>query len=163
MVEQVVIMEQVKPKSQKVKNIRFEFVTLNKKRFFGYNKQWIDDFHKVNCSDLEKTFLDCLYKPDYSGGITEITKALFKSRDKLQPTRLQDYLKQYNTQSVTKRLGFIIDQLGMFPDLQNFINSQISSSFIPLDPSSPKLGKYHSKWGIIDNIDFSTALDSIKT
>lgn len=163
MVEQVITHEQVKPKVQQVKNVRFEFITLSEKRFFGYKKHWIDDFHKVNCSDLEKTFLDCLYKPDYAGGITEITKALYKSREKLQPTRFQEYLEKFNTQVVYKRLGFIISTLELYPELQKFITGKISSSYAPLDPSLEKHGNYSSKWGIIDNIDFKTVLDSIKT
>lgn len=163
MVEQVVTHEQVKPKVLQVKNVWFEFITLSKNRFFGYKKYWIDDFHKVNCSDLEKTFLDCLYKPDYAGGITEITKALYKSREKLQPTKFRDYLSTFNTQVVYKRLGFIISTLELYPELQKFITGKISSSYAPLDPSLDKHGNYNLKWGIIDNIDFKTVLDSIKT
>lgn len=163
LVEQVVTQEQIKPKIQQVKNVRFEFITLGEKRFFGYEKNWIDDFHKVKCSDLEKTFLDCLYKPDYAGGITEITKALYKCRKKLHSAKFQDYLENYNTQVVYKRVGFIIDQLGLFSELQSFITGKITSSFTPLDPSLQKQGHYSSKWGVIDNIDFKTVLDSIKT
>ena len=44
---------------------------------------WIDGFNKVPCSDLEKTFIDCLYKPDYAGGITEIAKAFLNAKKKL--------------------------------------------------------------------------------
>ncbi len=163
MVEQVVTHKQVKPKVQRVKNVRFEFITLSKKRFFGYKKHWIDDFLKVNCSDLEKTFLDCLYKPDYAGGITEITKALYKTREKFQLIRFQEYLEKLDTQVVYKRLGFIIHELNLFPELQGFITGKISSSYAPLDPSLDKHGNFNSKWGIIDNIGFKTVLNSIKT
>lgn len=163
MVEQVVTHKQLKPKVQQVKNVRFEFITLSKKRFFGYKNHWIDDFNKVNCSDLEKTFLDCLYKPDYAGGITEITKALYKSREKIQPIRFQEYLEKFNTQAVYKRLGFIINELGLFQELQDYITGKITSSYTPLDSSLDKHGSYNSRWGIIDNMDFKTVLDSIKT
>jgi predicted transcriptional regulator of viral defense system len=163
MVEQVVTSERIKPKFHLIKSIRFEFITLNKKWFFGHRKQWIDDFNKVYCSDLEKTFLDCLYKPNYAGGITEITKALYKSRTKLQPEKFEDYLKKINSQSVYKRLGFILDELGIYPELQAFISGKIAASYIPLDPSLEKRGYYRAKWRIIDNIDFETSLDSIIT
>ncbi len=163
MVEQVVTHKQIKPKAQQVKNVRFEFITLAKKRFFGYKKLWISDFHKVNCSDIEKTFLDCLYKPDYAGGVAEITKALYKSKEKIQATRFQAYLEKFNAQPVYKRLGFIINELDLFPELRDFITGKITSSYTPLDPSVDKHGNYSSKWGIIDNIDFKTVLDSIKT
>lgn len=118
---------------------------------------------KVNCSDPEKTFIDCLYKPDYAGGITEITKALYKSRDKLQPVKFHDYLENFNTQTVYKRLGFIVDQLGLFPELQDFISGKISPSYAPLDPSASKYGHHHSQWSIIDNMNFKTALESLET
>ena len=163
LVEQVVTKEQVKPKYQKVKNIRFEFITLGENRFFGYKKQWIDDFHKVNCSDLEKTFLDCLYRPDYAGGITEITKALYKNRDNLQLPKFQEYLEKFDTQAVYKRLGFLLEQLNLFSELQSFIAGKIRSSYTPLNPSLPKQGSYNTKWRIIDNTDFQTALESLKT
>lgn len=163
MVEQVVTWERVKPKLQQVNSVRFEFITLNQDRFFGYRKHWIDDFHKINCSDLEKTFLDCLYIPNYAGGITEITKALYKIRKKLQPEKFQDYLEKFNSQVVFKRLGFILDQLMLFPELQNFISGTISTSFAPLEPSLHMQGNFSSRWRIVDNIDFTTVIDSIKT
>jgi predicted transcriptional regulator of viral defense system len=163
MTEQVVTWERVKPKTQQVKNVRFEFITLSKSRFFGYKKQWIDNFHKVNCSDLEKTFLDCLYKPDYAGGITEITQALYKSREKLQSARFQEYLEKFNIQAVYKRLGFIVNELGLFQELQDFITEKISSSYTPLDPSFDKHGRYNSKWGIIDNIGFGEVIEGLGT
>lgn len=163
MVEQVVTGDQIKPKFRYVRNIRFEFIALSVKRFFGFGKHWIDDFNKVNCSDLEKTFLDCLYKPGYAGGITEITKALYKCRDTLKPDKFEEYLVRFDTQSVYKRLGFIIDKLNLFHGLQNFIAGRISPSYTPLDPSVPKPGSHYLKWKIIDNTDFKTALDAVKT
>ncbi len=163
MVEQVVTSEQIKPKFRKVRNIRFEFIALSSKRFFGFGKQWIDDFHKVNCSDLEKTFLDCLYRPGYAGGIIEISKALYKCRDKLQSYKFMQYLERFDTQSVYKRLGYIIESLNLYPDLQNFIAEKLSPSYTTLDTSISKEGKYNVKWKVIDNVDFNTVLDAIET
>jgi predicted transcriptional regulator of viral defense system len=163
LVEQVVTQEQVKPRTQQVKNVRFEFITLSQGRFFGYKKQWINDFYKIECSDLEKTILDSLYKPGYAGGITEITKALYKGREKFKAVKFLDYLEKYDKQVVYKRLGFIINRLGLFPDLQDLISRKISLSYAPLDPSFPKQGNYCSKWGIIENFDFKTAINSVKT
>lgn len=163
MMEQVVTREQIKPKFRKVRNIRFEFISLSTKRFFGFRKQWIDDYDKVYCSDVEKTFLDCLYKPGYASGITEITKALFKCRNRLQPNKMEEYLFRYDTQSVYKRLGFILYNLELFPGLQSFISGRISPSYTLLDSSIPKQGKHYAKWKIIDNTDFKTILNAIRT
>ena len=97
------------------------------------------------------------------GGITEITKAFYKSREKLQPARFQEYLEKFNSQSVNKRLGFIVNELDLFPDLQNFIAGKITSSFVPLDPSLDKRGNFILRWHIIDNVGFKSVLDSIRT
>ena len=163
LIEQVVTREQIKPQHQQVKNVRFEFATLSKERFFGFSETWIDDFNKVNCSGLEKTFIDCLYLPSHAGGITEIAKALYKSKDKLQPHRLLEYLEKFNTQAVNKRLGFMLEQLKLFPDVQKSLAEKLSLSYTPMDPSLPKTGKHHSRWRIIDNFDFKAVRQSLTT
>ncbi len=61
----------------------FQFIYHNEKHFFGTKKIWIDNFNKVVCSDLEKTIIDCLFKPDYAGGIVEIARAIYIFRDKI--------------------------------------------------------------------------------
>ena len=81
--EQIVVNKQIKPSTLLVKGIPFQFIYHNEEHFFGNKKTWIDSFNKVQCSDLEKTFIDCLFKPQYAGGITEIAKAIHKSKDKL--------------------------------------------------------------------------------
>ena len=163
LVEQVITQEQIKPQHQQIKNVRFEFITMNEERFFGYTQKWIDDFNKVNCSDLEKTFIDCLYIPSHAGGITEIAKAFYKSKDKLQPQRLLEYLEKFNTQAVNKRLGFMLEHLKLFPDVQKSISEKISPSYTPIDPSLPIKGKHYSRWKIIDNFDFQIVCQSINT
>ena len=102
--------KQVIPKYRKVKKVKFEFITLGK-RFFGYQKTWIDDFNKVYCSDLEKTIIDCLYMPGKANGITEIVKAIYRSVGKINHNTLSDYLSKFNSLAAYKRLGFILQSL----------------------------------------------------
>lgn len=163
LVEQIVTHKRILPKIQKIKKVKFEFITLQEKYFFGYKKHWIDDFNQVYCSDLEKTFIDSLYIPSYAGGITEILKALYKCRTQLDVKRMEEYLIRFDTQVVFKRLGFISEQLGIFEGLRNFILEKITAAYAPLDPSLPKKGSHHSKWKIIDNIEIDSVIKSIQT
>ncbi len=160
--EQIVTERQFVPKYRVLKNVKFEFITMGK-RFFGYNKTWIDDFNKVYCSDLEKTILDCLYMPGSANGITEIIKAISGSINKLNPEKLLSYLDKFNSQAVYKRLGFILQNLGRLKELREKISSRIGTSYSLLDPSLPSQGKYNSQWKIIDNIEIESALKSILT
>ena len=161
--EQVVTERQIIPKIQKVKDIKFEFITLNKKWFIGFEKTWIDDFNKVYCSDYEKTIIDCLYKPSYGGGITEIVKAIYKIKDKINQEKTLSYLNSIKSQVVIKRLGFILHHLGILETLKKEIKSKVSNSYAYLDPSLPKEGKHTSEWKIIDNSNIESVIKSIET
>jgi predicted transcriptional regulator of viral defense system len=108
--EQIVVSKQLKPSLLKIKGIPFQFIYHNEKHFFGKKKTWIDSFNKVLCSDLEKTFIDALFIPDYAGGITEIGKALYKSRDKLDYKHLLSYAIKFDSLAVIKRLGYPISR-----------------------------------------------------
>ena len=104
--EQIVVSRQIRPSEIKIKNVPFQFIYHNEKHFFGAKKIWIDNFNKVLCSDLEKTFIDCLFKPEYAGGIVEAARAIYISKDKIKFDTLLEYVKKFNSQAVIKRLGF---------------------------------------------------------
>jgi predicted transcriptional regulator of viral defense system len=161
--EQIVTAKQNLPKQKFVKNIKFEFICFNEKHFFGYENLWISDFEKVQCSDIEKTIIDCLYKPQYGSGITEIVKAIYKVKDKIDQEKMLKYLERFDSQVVLKRLGFILFHMDIFLLLRRYIESNISKAYAPLDPSMPSEGKYHSKWSILDNVGIKEAINSLIT
>jgi len=163
LIEQVVTEKQIKPKIRTVRNVKFEFITLNKKWFFGFEKTWIDDFNKVYCSDYEKTIIDCLYKPSYGGGIAEIVKAIYKIQNKINQRKILSYLDSINSQVVIKRFGFILQQLDILEFLRKDLINKISNSYTYLEPSLPEEGKYYSDWKIIDNADIQALVKTIET
>jgi len=77
--KQIVVSKQIRPSEIKIKEVAFQFIYHNEKHFFGAKKIWIDSYNKVLCSDLEKTIIDCLFKPEYAGGIVEVAKAIYVS------------------------------------------------------------------------------------
>jgi predicted transcriptional regulator of viral defense system len=163
LVEQIVVKQRLQPKNFKLKNVEFEIITYNKKHFFGYEKTWIDDYSKVSGSDLEKTIIDCLYKPNYANGITEIVKAISKSWSKINIEKMLIYLENFDAQVVYKRLGFLLQHLDLLSTLTKEIKTKLSSSYALLDPSFPNKGKHNSDWKIIDNVEIGSAIKSIET
>ncbi len=163
LVEQVVTHRQIRPAQQRFGKVRFQFITLHEDLFFGHKKFWIDKNYKVEVSNLEKTIIDCLYRPSDGGGITEITKAIYRKRSELDPRKMQDYLLRFQVQAVYKRLGVLLEALGLFPQLQDFIKYHITKSYIFMDPAFPPQGYYNSKWSIIENVDLDEAVRSIST
>lgn len=163
LVEQIVTAKQVKPKIKNIKNVKFEFIYFNKNHFFGFEDFWINNFYKVQCSDIEKTIIDCLFKPQYGSGITEIVKAIYKVKDKINQEKMLKYLERFDSQAVLKRLGFILFHLDIFLLLRKYIESNLTKVYAPLDPSLPNVGKYNSKWRILDNVGIEEAINSLTT
>ena len=153
LVERIVVNKQIRPTILKIEGIKFQFIYHNMDHFFGSKKIWIDGFNKVSCSDLEKTFIDSLYKPDYAGGIVEIAKALYKSRNEIDYQKLYQYCEQFKAQSVIKRLGFLLELLEINNPISESLNRLKSDSFILLEPSYEKKGKWISKWNVLQNME----------
>jgi len=161
--EQVVVSKQIRPTIIKIKEVEFQFIYHNENHFFGHKKIWIDNFHKVECSDLEKTFIDCLFKPDYAGGIVEIAKAIYESREKINYEKLLEYTILFKSQAVIKRLGFILEILEIGGSIIQDLQKLKTASFVLLDTELPKSGKTITRWSIQQNIESETIKKSLFT
>ena len=161
--EQIVVAKQLRPTRIEIKGISFQFIYHNSEHFFGAKKTWIDSFHKVLCSDLEKTFVDCLFRPDYAGGIVEIARALYISKDKLKFNKLLEYTEKFNSQAVIKRLGFLLEILDINTDIIKKLQELKTASYVILDTELPKQGKRISSWSIQQNLETETIKSAIYT
>lgn len=153
---QVVVNKRMIPATKKIHNAKFQFIYHEAPSFFGIKKMWPDNFTWVYCSDLEKTMIDCLYKPQYAMGITEVAKALYKVKDKINFEKLLKYFKQYNKQVAVKRLGFLLDLYEIKAPIIPQLQEMITASYVSLDPSYPKEGKSNSRWHVLINFDIDT-------
>jgi predicted transcriptional regulator of viral defense system len=161
--EQIVVSKQLKPAQLKIKEVPFQFIYHNEKHFFGARKIWIDSYNKVLCSDLEKTIIDCLFKPDYAGGIVEVARAIYTAKDKIRFETLLNYAKKFNSQAVIKRLGFLLEILNINNSIVDELQKLKTASYVVLDTELPKTGKRISRWGIQQNLDTETIKSSIYT
>ena len=122
---------------------------------------WIYSFNRVQCSDLEKTIIDCLFKPEYAGGITEIAKAIYKIKDKIDYPKILQYAKHFDSQAVIKRLGFLLELLEMKNPMIDELQKMRTNSIVTLEPSYLKEGKIISRWAIQQNIDTESIISPI--
>lgn len=159
--EQIVVSKQIRPSEIKIKEVPFQFIYHNEKHFFGSKKIWIDSFNKVICSDLEKTFIDCLFKPDYAGGIVEVARAICISKDKINYDTLLEYAIKFNSQAVIKRLGFLLETLDINAHIIQELQKMKTTSYVLLDTELPKTGKRISRWSIQQNLETETIKSAI--
>jgi predicted transcriptional regulator of viral defense system len=161
--EQIVVDRQHKPSENEIRGVKFQFIFHNKKRFFGYGEQWISSFDKVMCSDVEKTIIDCLRKPEYAGGIPEIAKALFTAREQMDYALLLEYATKFGSQAVIKRLGYLLELMGIDTLITEKLMAMRSSSVSLLDTEAPRSGKTLTRWNIVQNIEANTIRRAVVT
>lgn len=161
--EQIVVSKQMRPAEIKIKQVAFQFIYHNEKHFFGAKKMWVDSFNKVFCSDLEKTFIDCLFKPDYAGGIGEVAKAIYTAKDRIKYNTLLEYARRFDSQAVIKRLGFLLETLDINTRIIHELLQMKTASYVVLDTELPKTGKRTSRWSIQQNLETETIQSAIYT
>jgi len=142
-------------RNRKFYNIQYHFIYAKPKHFWGAIDLWISKHEKVMVSDLERTILDGLERPDLCGGIKEVTKGIWTKINEVNWDKLRHYIKKYKTIAAIKRLGYILELLNIGSEHINFIQKIIASAngYILLDPSEPKTGKYLKRWRIRLNIN----------
>ncbi|WP_240912171.1 hypothetical protein [Thermococcus sp. M39] len=89
---------------------RFRVVTVRPHKFFGLSTIRIGG-RNVDITDSEKTLIDCLDKPQYCGGISEVMKALRNSV--FGRKTLLEYAERMRNRAILKRLGFLSERLGL--------------------------------------------------
>ncbi|MES1160474.1 MAG: type IV toxin-antitoxin system AbiEi family antitoxin [Bacteroidota bacterium] len=161
--EQIVVSKQLRPSTLTLQNVSFQFIYHNSTHFFGAQKTWIDNFHQVPCSDLEKTFVDCLFKPNYAGGIVEVAKALYTAKQQLQFDKLLTYVQRFRSKAVSKRLGFLLEMLDIDTSIIDYLQKTKTASYVTLDTELPKSGPLISRWSIQQNLDTATIKSAIYT
>ncbi len=146
-------------KSKRVQNIFYQFIYIKPDKFWGISDIWVNWQEKVKISDIEKTILDGLDRPDLSGGIKEVSHVIAASAKKIDWTRLMEYASRYPKASAIKRLGFILEVLNLnthLPNIEQIIHNK--EDYILLDPNGKKAGKYLKRWRIKINMN----IDEIK-
>lgn len=138
-------------KSQEIKIGEYTIKAVN----IGEKARSITLYNELYVSTLPKTFFDCFYKPQYSGGYETLTKALY------QVKRLDwhEFLVYFNSasSSLCQRTGYILDLLKKETGIKiphyviEYFKGRINVK-TKLVPMLPSRGVYISKWKLIDNL-----------
>jgi len=139
-----------------VLGMRFRIVRVKRERFFGRHTFRIGE-SAVDVTDMEKTIIDCLDRPELSGGVAEVARALSEGNREIDWERATEYVRRFRSGAVVKRLGFLVESMeisrppepGVLDQWQDLLTAGIS----PLDPSSPrKTHRIATRWRIGVNL-----------
>lgn len=155
----VAVLKQMRPIG--IGNVSVSFVNLKKSRFFGHEEIKYSDA-TLNVSDLEKTVVDCVDRPELCGGIQEVVRTLANvfETGHVNWQRLVSYVRKFQSHAVAQRLGFIIDfleerrKIRVEPEPLDDLQSLTGSKIYPLDIRAPRKGKISGKWKVINNAGY---------
>jgi len=146
----------------------FKFVTLSKRKFFGYRREKVFDT-KVNMAEPEKSLIDSFDKPRYTGGIEQLAGITWRGLRRVNREKLVKYAVKMGSHALVQRLGFIIDFLGkeelvepLSPEIKNMLREHVGKPVIYLDPRRSKTGGFSKEWRIINNISRPQLLSEIE-
>jgi predicted transcriptional regulator of viral defense system len=134
-------------------NQRYEFVTLSRKKFFGFVEEKTAKT-KFNISSKEKTIVDGLMHPQYCGGIPEVTKVMWNARKEVNWKTVLEMTERTGVNVVLRRLGYMLETLEIETVISKLILKQIKQyPYHYLDPTAIKKKiEYSNNYGLIINI-----------
>lgn len=104
-------------------------------------------------STISKTFFDCFYKPQYGGGYSTITKALYETN-----IDWDEFIKYFelSSDSLCQRTGYVLDlmgkETGKVPEyIIEHLKKRIKNN-TKLLPSGSGSGTYVKDWMVLDNL-----------
>lgn len=112
----------------------------------------------LQVSDTERTVLDCLSRPELSGGLGGVVQVIESAGPRLHWRRLGRYLHRLGRRSLTQRLGFLVELLA--PQVRppkGWLDrwaARPSDSFVPLGAPREfgRRGPHDRRWHIIRNV-----------
>jgi predicted transcriptional regulator of viral defense system len=147
--------------------VRFQFVLLRKRRFFGYEDHVLEPGHVVRAADLERTFIDCVDRLDLCGGIEELVRGFRRRQADLNPDRLLRYLMQLREPALTKRIGFLLELTAYGAPQVLWELERIAGRvkrYVPLDTTrKERAGQRNKRWELVINVDVNELLEVGKT
>lgn len=119
-------------------------------KLFGTRQVWRRQV-AVQVSDPSRTVVDILDDPEIGAGIrhvADVVREYFTSEHR-DDRRLIDYIRRVGNRTVFKRLGLLIEMLGIdAPDLIDVCLRGKSAGITSLDPSMPAEGHIVSRWNL---------------
>jgi predicted transcriptional regulator of viral defense system len=136
---------------------QFQFVRTRPDRFFG-TQEVLRRGETVRVSDPERTVIDCVDRPDLSGGLGGVVQVIARAKPRLVWTRLSEYLGRMNNRSLALRVGFLTEQVRpSVPPPGNWRRrwqARPGEPWVPLGPPRTfgRRGPHDRRWHIIRNV-----------
>ncbi|MCI4367036.1 MAG: hypothetical protein L3K08_04735 [Thermoplasmata archaeon] len=136
---------------------QFRRVHVAPRRFFG-TTEIPRRGERVMVSDVERTVLDCLERPELAGGLGGVARILESAGPTLRWERLDRYLQRLGRRSLALRLGYLAERVRMRrPPPARWVRRTMArpgDPYVPLGPPKEfgRRGVHDGRWHIVQNV-----------
>jgi len=106
----IFVVTPVRLREREVGESRVRIVNLSERKFFGFSPVDVLGY-KVMLSDREKTAIDCIDRPELSGGVGEVAMILATASRRFDWKRVADYLERIGSGAMARRFGWLCDHV----------------------------------------------------
>ncbi len=132
-------------------------VSPSKRKFFGFGPVNVLGY-EVMMSDREKTAIDCIDRPDLSGGIGEASYILARACPKFDWEKLIGYLDRIGSIALTRKFGWLADHVGaewpegVRPSLLARTGERSTKAMLGPRSTKKNVIGYQSEWKLTVNV-----------
>lgn len=152
----VITRRKLKSTNIKIQGTNYVVKCVNEKSFSKAKSVsvWFENV-KILVSDPLQTIVDILDAPYLGGGIrhvSDIVREYFNSKYR-NDDELCKYIERKNNKTIYKRLGFLIETLGISAEnLKEICQKNLSAGYSLLDTKVAAQGSFNSKWNLRINV-----------
>lgn len=150
----VVTAKKVREREVEMQGIPFHLTVRSEEALFGTVQVWRGQA-RVAVSDPSRTIVDVLDDPWMGGGIRTVVDVLreYMASQHRNDQLLIAYADRLDNRAVFKRLGYLIERLGIEADeLLAACRERRSAGLVALDPSVKAPGQIVRRWGLRANV-----------
>jgi predicted transcriptional regulator of viral defense system len=136
----------------KALGVEIEYIYVQEKQFFGHQQIWVNNWQQVSITDPERTALDLIARPDIFGGMEAAIEILEETLPRIKIPGLVQYALRYQVGAVIKRLGWLLERLGVEGDELAALQAFPVRNYYRLDPQAPAGQQYSARWHINENL-----------
>lgn len=140
------------PHSWIIDGVSYRFITVKPEHFFGWEELWLEEHFRVPVFVKERALLDIFATPRLFGGVNLGLEIIEDHLQELEINTLVEFAVKYGVSTVSRRLGWALERMGVSLDLLAPLLPSPLTSFQPFDPTRPKSDSYDKRWKLIINL-----------
>lgn len=149
---------------REILGVPYRFIYAPPSALWGCEPVWVTPYERVTVSDLERTILDSLARPDLCAGVSQVAIGLRMRQDDFDWDKLAHHARKLDRGSVAQRLGYLLElyDLGT-PPLIESLQEMVGSGYTRLDLLLPDEGPHLARWRLRLNLEPETLQTIVRT